>query len=87
MLKPIRNIMSLKKANGSEKEDLKMKNYLLNTSDIDASDHPNINPANGLPMLIGGAIDVEGNLYGSSDISGNTFGDDNFLTSDIFGEF
>ncbi|SDN62724.1 hypothetical protein [Vreelandella arcis] len=64
-----------------------MKNYSLNTSDIDTCDHPNINPANGLPMLIDGIIDIEGNLYGSSDISGNNFENEIFLTFDVFGEF
>lgn len=51
-------------------------NFFSSTPDIDTShDHDShfddINPANGLPMLAGGAIDIEGNPYG---MDGHDFG-------------
>ena len=53
-----------------------------NSFDDNADHSPSINPANGMPMLPGGAIDVLGNPYGM-DSSEDTMSSDN---SDIFSD-
>lgn len=64
-----------------------MKNLLLEKEVNCLENDFSVNPASGLPMLIGGVVDVAGNQYGLSDVSVNVVENENLFITDFFEEF
>ncbi|WP_286902683.1 hypothetical protein [Vreelandella sedimenti] len=62
--------------------------YLLLEKEVNCIENDfSVNPANGLPMLVGGVVDVAGNQYGLSDMSVNVVENEDLFITNFCEEF